>query len=262
MDTDKSATSGNPAPPALEDELHAKLAEIQQVKDEIKQDTEKVSRLQADINVLQSKIADTKQVVDGYDPQAMQKQLNEAKTAITQKISIAEAAIKDKKSQIDAAIKKFDADLKDQGDKVDNAYSDSKAAAETAKAADATAQQKQADQDATKKIPKDLDAALRDVRGALDQANNAEGAGKYVSVYFLGGEAKAVADIVQIPSLDDLKKSLQKAQGDAEKAKSDAADRKAAADKLWAAFTDAKKKNEAAKASRRTDLLNVLKQYD
>jgi hypothetical protein len=98
------------------------------------------------------------------------------------------------------------------------------------------------------------------VKGLLDQTNKMEGAGDYIRVYFLAGEAKAVADKVQIPLLDDLNKSLRNAQDDAEKAKSDAADEKAAADKLWASFSDAKKKYEAAQASRRTDLLKILKQ--
>jgi chromosome segregation ATPase len=258
---DSKAPAGvTPPSPTLEDDLKAKQAALQQVQDEIKQDTQKVSSLQGEINVLQTKIADIKQAVGGYDQQALQKQLNDANKSITQKSGIAEAAIKDKKDEIDAKIKKFYGDLKEQGDKVGQAESDYKDAAKAAKDADAIAQQKQADYDAIKKIPSDIDAALRDVKSLLDQANKAEGAGDYVSVYFVAGEAKAGADKVQIPSLDDLNKSVRSAQEDAEKAKRDAADKKVTADKLWAVFTDAKKKYEAAQASRRTDLLKVLKQ--
>jgi len=154
----------------------------------------------------------------------MQNQLDQAKIAITQKIGIAEVAIKDKQAQIDDSVKKFDADLKSQGDNVTKAKSDYDVAAGTAKDADAIAQQKQSAYDTTKKTPKDIDAALRDVKGLLDQANKAEGAGDYVSIYVLAGEAKLGADKIQIPSLDDLNKSLRSAQDDAEKAKSDAAD--------------------------------------
>lgn len=255
----ESTASANSSP-TLEDDRDAKLAALHQVQAEIQQDTQKVNALQAEINVLNAKINDVKQAAAGYDPQAMQNQLNQEKIAITQKIGIAEAAIKDKQAQIDDTIKKFDADLKSQGDKVTKAKSDYADAAKAAKDADAIAQQKQADYDATKKTPKDVDAALRDVKSLLDQANKAEGAGDYVSVYFLAGEAKVGADKVQIPSLDEFNKSLRSAQDDAEKAKSDTADKKAAADKLWAAFTDAKKKYDAAQVSRRTDLLKVLKQ--
>src|SRR5262249_46694950 len=157
-----------PPPPSLEEDLKAKQGALQQVQDEIKQDTQKAGSLQADINALQTKIADIKQVLGGYDPNTLQSQLNDANKSITQKIGIAEAAIKDKKDEIDAKIKKFDSDLKEQGKQVEKAESDYHDAAKAAKDADTIAQQKQAAYDAVKQIPKDIDAALRDVKGLLD----------------------------------------------------------------------------------------------
>jgi chromosome segregation ATPase len=259
MDSKALAGAASP-PPTLEEDFAAKQAELQQAQDGIKQNTQKVTSLQAEIAVLQTKIADIKQAIGGYDPQGLQRQLDYAKKSIAQKSGVAEAALGGKKAEIDAKIKKFDDDLKEQGNTVGKAEDEYKKAASAAEDADAIAKQMQDAYDVVKKKPNDIDAKLRDLNGLLEQVNKAEGASDYVSVYFLAGEVKSLADNVQITPLDELNNSVRKAQVDAENAKKEAADKKVTSDKNWTIFTAAKKEYAAATVSRRTNLLKNLNQ--
>jgi chromosome segregation ATPase len=265
---DSKALAGAAAPPpTLEENFAAKQAElqqaqdgIQQAQDGIKQNTQKVTSIQAEIAVLQAKMADIKQAIGGYDQQGLQRQLDYATKSITQKSGAAEVALGVKKAVLDAKIKKFDDDLNEAKKNVDKAEDEYNTAAKSTEEAGAKIKQTGDAYDAIKKKPSDIDAALRDVKSLLDQAKGAEGASDYVSVYFLCAEAKAVADKVQIISLEELNKSIRDAQDNAEKAKKDAADAKVTSDKLWADFTGAKKTYEATTVSRRAELLKNLKQ--
>jgi chromosome segregation ATPase len=257
---DSKAPTGVSSPSELEDVLKAKQSTLEQVKDEIKQGTQEVGSLQAEINLLQSKIADVKQALGSYDQQGLQKQLDDANKSIAQKGGIAEVAIKDKRVEIDTKIKKFDDDLKAQKDNVSKSESDYRDAGQATQDADAIAKQKQYDYDELKKTPSDIVAKLGDLKSLLDQANKAEAASDYVSVYFLTGEAKAVADGVHIPSFDELNKAIRSAQETAEGAKADVAGKKVTSDALLSALSDAKRKYDAAQASRRTDLLKLLRE--
>jgi predicted nucleic acid-binding Zn-ribbon protein len=245
----------------LEEDFAAKQAALQKAQDDVKQNNQKVSSLQAEIAVLQSKIAEIKQAIAGYDQKTLQKQLDDARNLIAQKSGIAEAAIGAAKDQIDAKIKEFDGHLDEKKKKVDQAENEYNVAAKATEEADTKAVQEQNNYEAIKKKLSDIDAKFRDLNSLLDQANKAEGARDYFSVYFLAGEWKAVADGVQLEDLkEDLNKSIRSAQGDAETAKGEAAGKKVTSNKLWAIFSAAKKEYEAATISRRTDLLKNLRQ--
>ena len=96
----------------------------------------------------------------------------------------------------------------------------------------------------------------------LDQSNKAETQSDYVALYFLAGEAKKTADKFKtepILSNDDYKKLLNDKLSNSETARENANDKKATADQALKDFNEKTKNYDAAKASRRTDVLNALK---
>src|SRR5262245_48783334 len=110
MDTNTSSTSGSYQPRSSdpEKELESKKLDLQKVQAELTNGTQKANSLQADIEALQAKIAEMKQLLAAYGAQKLQRELDDENKVITTKIGIAEAALKDKKTAIDYAIKAFD----------------------------------------------------------------------------------------------------------------------------------------------------------
>lgn len=259
--TSAAAHSGSALPSTPDDDLTAKKAALQQLKDEIANDTQKANVLQAQINDLQARIAEVQQSLADYDPASLLARLNDAKDRLAKKGAIADATLDaTTKSDLDAKIKAFKADLDAQGDKAAKASSDATDAAKAATAAATDLQNKQAALETKKATSREIDARLRDMDSLLDQANKAEAAADYTALYFFVGETKRAADAVQIPSLDDARAAIQAAQQALDTAKSVATKAKADASDLAAAAAEANKKYDAARASQRADLLNALKQ--
>ena len=100
---------------------------------------------------------------------------------------------------------------------------------------------------------------MADVGTLLDMAARAEAQGDFASTYFLAGEAKRVADGVQVAAPNDYMSALRAAQDKRDQAVADAAQKKAAADALAATHAAEKQKLDAGQTSRRTDILDSIK---
>ena len=248
-------------PPTPEDELAKKQADLKTKQDEIASLNGDVTSLQGDIKTLIAKIADVQQALAGYDKSqpSMQRELDDDENEISQKETVAEAVLKGQTAEIDKKVADFGATLAAGDTAVKKAWDSAQAAAADAKTADTAAQQAQAAYDAAKRGPKESEAALKDVASLLAQVAKAETQSDFVAMYFLVGEAKKTADPIIILLPDDYKKKLRDTQATAEAAKADATAKKAKADQLLTAYTAAKQGQAAKWASRRTDLLNVLK---
>lgn len=269
--------SNNPAPALTpEDKLQQKKEELKSAMDKINelnlqivvnneqiaQKNKEVNSLQAEIKALQAVIADLNKAEEDYKAWHSQKdaQLTNAKALSEQMIDSAKAIIEDKiEDEIDDKIKESKDNLKTKENEVKAAKTASDTAREASKTADAEAQQKQADYDALKQTSKGIDTQLQELTGLLDQANKAATQGDFVVSYFWGREAEAVANEIEIPSLQEYDQSLGEAQDQAETAKNDAADKKGKADAASKNYTEVKKAHDAAVASRRADLLKEIK---
>lgn len=249
-----AATPSAPAADTPEDELKKKQGQLKEIQNGM-------IGLQADIKVLQAKIAELHQCLAGYDKasEAMQQRLAAAERLIGEKSSIAEAVIRDMKPQIDQTIVDFDKTLADQAGAVYKASEDAQLAGSEAGDADRDSQRKQAAYDAVKRVTKDTEAALTELGSLLEQTAKAESQGDFVAMYFLVGEARTLTSSIKVPSADDYSKSLRTAQDDAERAKEAAAAKKAKTDQLWAAYNSAKQQLDTIQKSRRSDVLNRLK---
>ena len=228
-----------------EDDLKAKQADLKKAQADIADPKCNMrARAQVDIKALEAKIADVHQALAGYADSSKSnlKLLSDAKNTIASKAAIAEAVIKDTKGQIDQKITDFDMALSTQETSVSEARTAAETAAKASADADATVLTKQGYYDAEKRSPKDRDAALKELAGLLDQANKTEAQGDYVGLYFLVGEAKSLAEKINIPSADEYGASLRSAQNDLDKAKQDATEKKEKAVQLLAAYNEAKKR--------------------
>jgi hypothetical protein len=78
-------------------------------------------------------------------------------------------------------------------------------------------------------------------------------------MYFLIGQAGALADTLTIPAADTFETELIARRNAADKAKAEATEAVAAAARGAEAYQDAEKKHAAAKTSLRSDVLKALK---
>jgi chromosome segregation ATPase len=259
-DTAPVSSASNPDDD-LQKELDKKKEDLKTTQDEIATRNQTITDLQAEIRTLQSKIADLQQTIGGYDKTAatLEKQFEDGNREVDEKAAVAGAAVKDVKTQIENKIADFEKSLKDQEEAAKKAEDKAQAAVKDAQDADVNAQKNQADYDAVKKIPKDAETALRDLATLLEQVRKYESQKDYVAMYFLVTEAKKLADTIHIPSLNDYTKTVRTAQDDAENAKRDATDKRKKGDELSAEYTKLRTALDAAKKSRRTDLLVILK---
>ena len=261
---DKSAVSKSPPTPSSpEEELRSKQTELDRVQAGIANGSQRANILQADIKALQTKIAEVKQLAGAYDAKKMQDGLDDGNRTITTKIGIAEAALKDKKAAIDNAIKEFDEKLTKQETDVHKALTEAtKADGEANTAADA-ARAAQSKYEDVRKRASIFDAWLNEMKVLLDQANKVEAQSEYVALYFFAREAKTVAEQFtgdhRILPNDQYKKSLDTELSSSENARVNAGAKRHDADQALKDYNEAKKNYDAAKASRRADLLTALK---
>jgi aspartate ammonia-lyase len=121
-------------------------------------------------------------------------------------------------------------------------------------------QDKQAAFASLKDQPKATGAKLKELKGLLNEVAKAEAQDDSVAMYFNVVEATALADGITIPTPKDYRKQVVDALADIEKGKETAAKKKADFDKANTAAADARKKHQAALASRRSDLLKALRE--
>jgi chromosome segregation ATPase len=190
----------------------------------------------------------------------MQHKLDDEQTTIGKKRPTAEFKVKDLKDAIDEKIVDFDAALADQANGV-------AATTEAATKASATAEQaaqalldKKAAFTTLKSEPTALNGKLAEIKTLIAEVAKAEAEDDAVAMYFYLSEAAALTKGLSIPTLSDHKNHLVAAQSDVENAKTAAAAKTADSDKAAAASDTAKKAYDAARASRRTDLLAALRE--
>jgi hypothetical protein len=253
----QAASAGTP-----EQELAQKQANLKDVQDKLTALQQSATTLQSDIDALNAKVTEVNQAYSGYEaPSAsLQRKIDDASKAIQQKRTVSEAVLKDDASKIDEKVDAFDKDLAARQADLAKSMTSAQNADALAKTADADAQQKQADYDRLKTAVQDASASVADVGNLLDMATRAEAQGDFVSTYFLAGEAKRIADGIQVAAPNDYINALRAAQDKRDQAAADAARKKAAADALAATYAADKQKLEAAQSSRRADILDSIKQ--
>jgi len=264
MNTNNTSTSctAKPVSPDPEKQLEILKLKLQEKEAALASGTEEVKSLREDLKARQAKIAEVRQLLTGYDAQKLQRQLNDDNKVITTKSGIADAALKDKKTVIDTAIKMFDEKLYAQGRDVDTARTNCMKADEETKAAVDAAETARRTFEESKNIPIKFDAWLKDTKAALDQAIKAETQGDYVALYFLTGEAQQIVDKFKadpILSDDEYKNSLDAKLSDSDTTRENVNAKKAIADQALKDLNEKAKNYDAAKASRRTELLSILK---
>lgn len=249
----------NAAKTTPDEELAAKQAELEKAQVGI-------TLLQDDIKALKANITDFVQTLAGYDTsyKAMIQELADLTGLINQKKEIADAVIKDNIAEIDKLVADFDKGLEQERLNVQQAETLSQSTSIAAKVANDLLRTKQDAYDSLKKSPKDAAAKLKEVRSVIDQANQMEAKGNYVVLHFLANEADALAkadEIKHLKSPPDFSKALEDTQNETEGARQDAAKKKNEAEQTLAAFVALNKNHEAAKASRRADLLKMLNDF-
>ena len=256
---DKSAVSKSPpAPSSPEEELRSKQSELDRVQAEIA----RANVLQADIKVLQAKIAEVRQLVGAYDAKKLQDRLDDGNRKITTKIGIAEAALKDKKGKIDDAITEFDKNLREQETDEEEALTAKDAAGTEATKADGVAKTAQSKYEDVRKRAGIFDTWLNEIKMLLDQADKMEAQKDYVALYFFAREAKTVAenftDDYRILPNDQYKRLLDTELSNSENARVNAGAKRRDADQALKDYNEVRKNYDAAKASRRANLLSAL----
>jgi chromosome segregation ATPase len=239
-------------------ELKTKLKDTQ---DQLADLNKTSADLQSQIKIIEAKQAEIQKAVSGYDELSknLQKNLNEIQRTITQKLAMAEVAVKDVKSKIDKAVGDFNDSLKQKEDATEKARENAKGAAAESEAAAVDSQQKDQAYMAIKALPKSLEGQLKDLKSLLDQAAKVDSQSDLVSVYFLLAEAQTLARTIKITSAKAYQESVEAAQDAAHKAKDEASTKRGNSDKLSVTYDAAKAALDAARGSRRADILRVLK---
>src|SRR5687768_7356024 len=231
-DTVEAPTASEKSP---ENELKAK-------QDALKKAQDNIAALQDDIKGLKSNIEALQQALSGYDAlsKSMRERLAVARTTVNQKIEIADAAVKGIEKVISSKIEKFDERLSTKSREVDSALADSNLARKAAEDAESTFKAKQLSYDQVKKRPKDVEGALKEVQGLLDQANQADTKSEYVTLFFLAGEARKIlaSDRVKILSENEFRSMMTRAQQDVERARQDATQKRTQADQKLAFYNE------------------------
>jgi hypothetical protein len=240
-----------------EDQLSKQQAALIQRQSELDEKNKLVISIKNQIEVLKAGIADVNQTLAAYDEASLRKKLEDSKKVLVGKTEAATCAVKkEKQDEIKKTVDEFDKALTAQGQGVKTAFTDAQTAREDSENADKVVALKQAAYDDIKKGP---DPTLKGLKTLLDSADQAQIKSDYISLYFYVIEAQTVSDSITIQSKGEYTTSLQAALNELDAAKQDAFDKKAKADQLGKDYTDAKQKYEAAQASRRTDLLKLLR---
>jgi len=235
-------------------------ADLKKLQDDIAALSKQAAAAQAAVRTAEAELAEIAKTADVYDTSGpkMQDELDDDKTVIAKKRPIAELEVKDLREKLDKRTEKFGEDLKKDGDAAAAAANKAKQAATEADQAVKSTQDKQAAFASLKDQPKATAAKLKELKGLLNEVAKAEAQDDSVAMYFNVVEATALADGITIPIPKDYRKQVVDALADIEKGKETAVKKKADFDKANAAAADARKKHQAARASRRSDLLKAL----
>jgi ElaB/YqjD/DUF883 family membrane-anchored ribosome-binding protein len=242
--------------------LAAKQRKLQQAKDEAARLNQEVTAKQTEVKLRQVQFDELARSLDGYkkcSAESLQEQLDTARQLISQEGKQAAGAVKQKKSEIDAIIHRFGDGLQQKADNLEKAQEAVEAATETTRAAEAAAVAFQADYETIKKFPKATEQSLKEVTGLIDQAVKAEAQGEFAAMYFLIGQADALANTLMIPTADAFEAELIARRDEADKARAEATEAGAIAARAADAYLDAEKKHAAATTSFRGDVLKALK---
>jgi chromosome segregation ATPase len=237
-------------------------ADLKKLQNDIAALSKQAAAAQAAVKTAEAELAEIAKTADVYDTSGpkMQNELDDDKTVIAKKRPIAELEVKDLKQKLDKRTEKFDEDLKKDGDAATAAANKAKQAAADADQAVKDLQDKQAAFASLKDQPKATAAKLKELKGLLNEVAKAEAQDDSVAMYFNVVEATALAEVITIPAPKDYRKQVVDALADIEKGKETAAKKKADFDKANTAAADARKKHQAALASRRSDLLKALRE--
>jgi DNA repair exonuclease SbcCD ATPase subunit len=246
---------------ADDQDLDKLRATYKKLQDEIAALQEKAATTQALLKTTEAQLAEIAKATDGYDKSGvdMQHELDDGQKTIAKKRSTAEFKIKDLKDTIDKKIVDFDAALTDQAKAVAAAAQAATNASAAADQAAQTLRDKQSAFATAKNEPKALAAKLQELDALVAAITKAEVDDDATAMYFYISEATAVAKDISVPTPDDYKKQLVAAQSAVEDAKTAVAATKADSDKTAAATADAKKAYDAARGTRRSDLLKALR---
>jgi hypothetical protein len=237
-------------------------ADFKKLQDDIVVLNKKAAAAQAAIKTAEAELAEIAKTADVYDtsgPQ-MQHELDDDESVIGKKRPIAELEVKDFKAALDDRTKEFDEDLKKDGEAAAAAADAAKQAAAGADQAMKDLQDKQAAFASLKDQPKATAAKLKELKGLLNEVVKAEAQDDWVAMHFHVVEATALADGITIPTPKEYRKQVVDTLADIEKGKETTVKKKTDLDKANAAAANAGKKQQAALASRRTDLLKALRE--
>lgn len=237
-------------------------ADLKKLQNDIAALSKQAAAAQAAVKTAEAELAEIAKTADVYDTSGpkMQDELDDDKTVVAKKRPIAELEVKDLKEKLDKRTEKFDEDLKKDGDAATTAVNKAKQTAAEANQALKDLQDKQAAFASLKDQPKATGAKLKELKGLLNEVAKAEAQDDSVAMYFNVVEAAALAKGITIPTPKDYRKQVVDALADIEKGKETAAKKKADFDKANTAAADARKKHQAALASRRSDLLKALRE--
>jgi hypothetical protein len=241
--------------------------ELEKAKEKLKTNQDTITGLQkdnvniqAEIKVLEAKLAEIQKATDGYGKVAadMKQELDAQKAVIGKKRGIAEFAIKELKDQLDKKILDFDKALTEQDKAVAAAVNTATQAVAAVDKATQDARDKQTAYATLQNQPKSLGSKLAELKLLVDEIGKAEAQDDFVGMYFYLREAALQADGIVIPNPDDYKNQLVAGQAEIETANAAVVDKKTDDAKAATAVADTKKAFDAAWASRRTELLKVL----
>jgi DNA repair exonuclease SbcCD ATPase subunit len=245
-------------------ELEKVKAKLQTNQDSILSLQTENAGIQAQITILEKKMAEIQKATAGYDKAAadMTRELDDYKALISRKHTIAEITIRELKEPIEKKILDFDKNLADRDKAVTTATDNAAQAAADSDKAILAIRDKESAYTALQNQPKTLETKLKDLKVLIDQVAKAEAQDDFVAMYFYLREAALQAEGIVIPTPDDYKKQLVAGQSQIEAATTEAAAKKAGADTAATATVDAKKAYDTALASRRSDLLKVLHEVE
>lgn len=216
---------------------------------------------QVTLKAAEAQVGEISKATDGYDKSSvdMQHTLDDEQATIAKKRPIAEFQVKDLKAPLDKAITDFDTALTVQGNAVAAAAQAATAASTAADQAAQTLKDKQSAFATVKNEPKALAIKLQELDALVAAIAKAEADDDAVAMYFYVSEATAAAKDISVPTPDDYKTQLVAAQSAVEDAKTAVTAKKADSDKAATAAADAKKAYDAARGTRRADLLKALR---
>jgi hypothetical protein len=245
----------------------ARDIELQKVKDKLKANQDAIAGLQqentgiqAQIRIFETHQAELKNATGGYDKvaAAMKHELDGYKALTSKKLEIAEFAIKELKERVDKKIADFKEALEDQGKAVEAAGDAARRGSADSDAATQALRDKQSAYTALQSGPKTLETKLKDLKVLIDEVAKFEAQNDFVAMYVYLHEAHSEAANIVISPPDDYEKQLIASQSDIETLSAAAAAKKTASDEATNDAAEKRKAYDAARASRRADLLKAL----